>query len=432
MSDPAAATPAVAAVSGARRHPIGARARRLPAIPPLALLAAALPVAAVLARPGLVPAGGEDPVIAGVELRGEVRIPPGTTVLGTPLGGLSAITYDRSDGSYFALSDDRGTRAPARFYRLTIDLGDGRLGAGDIRFTEVITLTNAAGEQFAPGDIDPEGITRTQNDTFFISSEGSAGANPPVAPFVAEFDRQGRQLRSLPVPDAYLPAPGKGVRDNLAFEPLTITSGDGALVVVGTEGAMAQDGPVATVDNGSAARVLAWERPTGQVLSEHVYPVSPIPKASSPANAYADNGLVELLPLARSEAEQGVHFLAMERSFATGVGNTVRLFETDFRRATDVTGWPSLLDPGTGGPRAWVPMPKRQVADVADLGLRPDNIEGMTWGPTLPDGRQVLILVSDDNFNPLQVTQFVALAMRLSDGMSRYYLPLARRDALPR
>ena len=45
-------------------------------------------------------------------------------------------------------------------------------------------------------------------------------------------------------------------------------------------------------------------------------------------------------------------------------------------------------------------MRKRLLADFAHLCLsRLNSTEGMAWGPTF---------VSDDNFNPLQVTQFVA------------------------
>ena len=54
---------------------------------------------------------------------------------------------------------------------------------------------------------------------------------------------------------------------------------------------------------------------------------------------------------------------------------------------------------------------KRLLVDFADLGITPDNVEGMTFGPILPDGRQSLILVSDNNFNPAQTTQFIALAL---------------------
>ena len=54
-------------------------------------------------------------------------------------------------------------------------------------------------------------------------------------------------------------------------------------------------------------------------------------------------------------------------------------------------------------------MRKRLLADFAHLCLsRLNNTEGIAWGPTLHNGYRTLVFVSDDNFNPLQVTQFVA------------------------
>jgi hypothetical protein len=97
----------------------------------------------------------------------------------------------------------------------------------------------------------------------------------------------------------------------------------------------------------------------------------------------------------------------MERSFAVGVGNTVVLFETTTRGATDVSDFEALNQP-------YDPMPKTFLADLEqDLGVVPDNVEGMIFGPALPDGRITLILVSDNNFNPSQTTQFIALAVEL-------------------
>src|SRR5919199_1147453 len=40
----------------------------------------------------------------------------------TPVGGLSAITYDRQRDRFYALSDDRSQYAPARFYTLQLIL----------------------------------------------------------------------------------------------------------------------------------------------------------------------------------------------------------------------------------------------------------------------------------------------------------------------
>nr|CRL76102.1 phytase [Mycolicibacter nonchromogenicus] len=85
----------------------------------------------------------------------------------------------------------------------------------------------------------------------------------------------------------------------------------------------------------------------------------------------------------------------------------MRLFRAEIAGATDVLGMPSLAGASV------TPMTKTLVADLSTTpGLEPlDNIEGLTLGPRLPDGRQSVILVSDDNFSPHEVTQFVAFAM---------------------
>jgi hypothetical protein len=50
------------------------------------------------------------------------------------------------------------------------------------------------------------------------------------------------------------------------------------------------------------------------------------------------------------------------------------------------------------------------LLDLAAFGRPVDNVEGMTLGPKLPDGRSTLVLVSDNNFRSHQVTQLWALA----------------------
>ncbi len=58
-------------------------------------------------------------------------------------------------------------------------------------------------------------------------------------------------------------------------------------------------------------------------------------------------------------------------------------------------------------------MSKRRLLGFADLGLLPDNLEGMALGPPMADGRRPLVVVGDNNFNPAQETQFVLLAVDL-------------------
>jgi len=320
---------------------------------------------------------------------------------GTEVGGLSGIAYDAENSIYYAISDDRNV---VRFYSVAIDLSDGSLDDGDVDFQDVRFISNEDGSAFPPGSIDPEDIDLPRPGFLYISSEGDADADPIIDPFVNRFNLNGRQTHEPPVPGKFIPnkRATKGVRDNLAFESLTATP-NRRLLYTASESALVQDGAIASLTEGSLARVLQYRLPEKEPGAEYVYKVSPIPQAPVPAEEFADNGLVDLQAL-----DDCGSFLAMERSFAVGVGNTVALFETTTRGATDVSNRRQL-------PQAYDAMPKIRVADLEqDLRVVPDNVEGMVFGPVLPDGRLTLILVSDNNFNPTQTTQFIALAVTLS------------------
>lgn len=332
---------------------------------------------------------------------GVVTFPTGTMFADTEVGGLSGIAFDASRDVYYAMSDDRSN---ARFYTVTIDLSDSSLDDGDVAFQDVTFLTGPGGSSIAEGSLDPEDIDLPRPGFLYISSEGDVDASPPIDPFVNRFNLNGKQTHELPIPLKYLPnAQGsKGVRDNLAFESLTSTP-NRRFLYTATENALVQDGPIASLTESSPARVLEYQLPGKQPQAEYVYIVNPIPQAPVPADEFADNGLVDLQALDNCGT-----FLAMERSFAVGVGNTVALFETTTRNATDVSGRRALN-------QSYEPMPKELVADLEqDLGIVPDNVEGMIFGPVLPDGRIALLLVSDNNFNPDQTTQFIVLAVELS------------------
>jgi hypothetical protein len=102
------------------------------------------------------------------------------------------------------------------------------------------------------------------------------------------------------------------------------------------------------------------------------------------------NGPTEILALSESR------FLVLERSFSVGVvGNQVRLYEINISNATNVLNIASL----TSGNHT--PVTKRLVLDFETLKVQLGgiaNLEGMTFGPKLPNGRQSLIVVADDNF----------------------------------
>lgn len=110
----------------------------------------------------------------------------------------------------------------------------------------------------------------------------------------------------------------------------------------------------------------------------------------------------------------------LERGFTNGVGNTVRLYLADPRHATDVSRTENLT--ADSGARL---IGKTLLADIGDcpsLGATAkqpqpnpllDNIEGMAITGRTPDGHLRLLLTSDDNQNPAQITRLYSLTVRL-------------------
>ncbi len=331
-----------------------------------------------------------------LEFLGQQIFPTSTQFQGTTFGGLSSITYDERRGVFYAISDDQ---VNARFYTLRIGV-DG--GAPAVQILAVTTLLDASGQPFAPLSLDPEGLTLTKDDTLVITSEGFA--NRLIDPWVREFALDGRQLRELPLPSAFLPnaAGTRGVRQNLGFESAGVPP-NGRFLFTGTEAALVQDGPPATIGAGSPARILRYNLQQQRLDRQYVYWTDPIAEPPVPANQFAVNGLVELLPL------NNQFLLAMERSFsvgAPGTGNTIKLYDVALPGADDVNGFDSLaLLLGS-----IEPVEKTLLLDLDVLGIPLDNVEGMTFGPDLPDGRRSLILVSDNNFSPAAFTQFLLFA----------------------
>ncbi len=320
---------------------------------------------------------------------GEYRLPTGLMVDGVEIGGLSAVDYDPVSGEYFALSDDRVEFGPARFYRLAIDLSAEGIRSVDIR--ERIEILNPDGEPYGEFGADPEGMRLADGVLVWAHERDENGR-----PYAGIMRLDGRQVRAFDLPDTYFPTEGGGIRTNLGFESLTL-SADKRSVILANENAMEQDGPKASVDAASAARMIVFDLQSGEQIGEHVYMTETVADAPEQADQFNTNGLVELLAL-----DDGT-LLAMERSFSVGKGNVIRLFHVDMTGATDVSGMASLVE------QSVVPVSKTPVLTLrpGDPVDRIDNVEAMTFGPVV-DGKRTLLLVSDNNFNPRgQFTQFL-------------------------
>jgi hypothetical protein len=326
---------------------------------------------------------------------------------GTPVGGLSAIAYDRQKDRLYAVSDDRSLLAPARFYTLRLTLKQTQESGAKIEqitVENVTTLKDATGQPYPPGALDSEGLALSPRDTVFISSEGDVKKG--ISPLIGEFNRKtGQLIEELPIPGRYLPNSNtSGVQQNLAFEALAIAGNnllkdDPFRLFVATESALVQDNPLTKTSEGTPIRLLHYlinSVGSPVIIAEHLY------RLDKAASDTLSQGLTELVAL----DEEG-YFLSLERSLGLS-GFGAKIFEVITGNATDTSQITSLQD----NLEQIEPMKKKLLLDLSTLGVELDNLEGMTLGPRLADGSQTLITVSDDNFRDLQVTQF--LLFRLS------------------
>ncbi|MEG4582734.1 esterase-like activity of phytase family protein [Microcoleus sp. MON1_C5] len=336
-----------------------------------------------------------------IDFIGRAIFPTGSPFQGTEVGGLSSITYDAEKQVYYAISDDRSSKAPARFYTLKINLQSGKLEKEQVTFTGVTTLLDENGKGFPELSLDPEGIVFTGNSVF-VSSEGDVDRQ--INPFIKEFSLDGKLLKTLPIPELFLPDDKgtKGIRNNLAFESLTLTP-DRKYLFTATENALVQDGAVASLETGSPCRILRYDAVSGNPEASFLYITEPLPAGANPVGKLTSNGLVDLLAIDDNR------LLSLERAFSLETGTTIRIFEISLEKGDRIEALESLKSRLS----EVSPAQKRLLLDLETLKIPLDNIEGLTFGPALGDGSRGLILVSDNNFSPLQETQILGFQIKV-------------------
>ena len=327
-----------------------------------------------------------------LRLIGETRLPHKLQFQNTTVGGLSGIDFDPASGALYLISDDGGSQGSPRFYTARLALNADKLG--DIELTGVTFLQGLT----AP---DPEAIRwHAPSQSLLWTSEGNALL--AAQPSLLQSRLDGTLARTFNLPAQFGFGLLSGSRINKTFEGLAITP-DGRTAWLAMEAALRQDGPEPTVQAaGGLCRFTQIDIASGQVLRQIAYVPDAIPKAPSPPSADADNGVVEVLMI------DAHRMLVLERAYMAGLGdrerNSMRLYAIDTRLATDTLSI-TTLKPGNH-----TPANKTLVADFASFPAltRLDNTEGMCWGPTLSNGSRSLLFVSDDNFNPRQITQLLA------------------------
>lgn len=317
----------------------------------------------------------------------------------TVVGGFSGITYNPKQDVYYLISDDRSNLSPARFYTASIKIEDKKIK--NIKLEDVTFLKDKTGELYQNNTIDTEGIAYSPRNSLFISSEGVTNRN--IAPFINEYDLGGNFLSSVRIPDRYIPKAGekKGIENNLGFESLTIKANgfmpdDPFRLFTMTESALVQDVDLKNPLTILRSRFLHYLiNPFGDpvLVGEHLYIID------EPSLGTLYNGVSELLTL----PEEG-YLLSLERTFGIR-GYGAKIFQLVIANASDISNQKSLA----GNIDNITPIKKKLLLDLKQLGIKLDNLEGMTFGARFPDGSRSLIMVSDNNFanNDKQKNQFL-------------------------
>jgi 3-phytase len=342
-------------------------------------------------------------VAAACEILPDAALPPSHP---GRIGGLSGNVFNPITEQWLAVTDDQDL---PRWYPLVLSVEDGRCQARAGPAVPIVD-NDAAATRLE----DLEGIALLPNSDVLLAMEGASDHPGGPSPGVVEVDAQGRRKRALPVPSHYLGGPhsGRGLRDNGAFESLTVTPA-GTTVFTAAEEPLVQDDERPSFARGAVSRLLQYAvQADGSfaIAREYALPLVAIPHPGNLEPVRANSGVVDLLAL------DDRTLLMLERAYTRGADgrgrNDITLSRAVLDGAEDVSRLDSLR--GFRG----VPVRKETLLELGSLtGSLPawlqhlDNFEGMAFGPRLADGRPSLVLVSDDNFNASQHTAFIVLAI---------------------
>jgi hypothetical protein len=323
----------------------------------------------------------------------------------TTVGGLSGIDYNPKKNQYYFISDDRSDKNPARFYTANILINNYKIDS--VIFNNTIFFKNQKGNVYPNSSQDPfhtpdpEALRlNPKTNTFIWSSEGERIVNTQKTilenPSITEISSSGNFIDTFELPSQIKMSVNEyGPRKNSVFEGLTFADDYNSLLV-SVEEPLLQDGPAAgTGDSTGITRIIKFNIPAKKADAEYAYKIDPVAHAPITPGAFKINGISDILSVGKNQ------FLVIERSYSTGyLSCTIKVYMANISSAENIQNISSLK--GKTGVKM---ITKKLLLNMDDLGIYIDNIEGVTFGPTLPDGKRSLLFVADNNFNPLEKTQ---------------------------
>ena len=323
----------------------------------------------------------------------------------TTIGGLSGIDYNKKNNLIYLISDDRSEKNAARFY--TAKLFFTQKGIDSLIFTSVTNLLQLNGKTYPSSKEDrfktpdPESIRyNLKTGRLAWNSEGERILNQKdtvlINPAVSIIKVNGKYKSSFILPNNFkMQSTENGPRRN-NFEGISFADKFKTLYV-NIEEPLYEDAPPADLaDNNSFIRIIKFNTRKKKSIAQYAYKLDPVAFKAIPENAFKINGVSEILSIGHNK------LLVIERSFSTGkIACTIKIFIADLNNATDISLIPLMNNLN------FTAAKKTLLLNMDKLGIYIDNIEGVTFGPQLPNGHKTLLFIADNNFNPLQKSQLL-------------------------
>ncbi len=332
-------------------------------------------------------------------------IPNSTKFQNTTVGGLSSIDYDSLHNQYYIVCDDRGGHNPSRFYTASFTVKNKKIEDFQISGVDTFRYTDGRIYPTAKADpdsaLDPEELRYNPLENQIVwSSEGERNIggqrNYLHHPSINISDTNGYLQYQLPIPPQFtMSASETGPRRNGVFEGLAFANNYKTLFV-STEVPLYQDGEKAGLKKKSYwCRIIQYDLQRKEAIAQYAYPLDAVAQKPSPESGYAVNGISSILAL------DDKRLLVLERSFSTGnISLVVKIYMINLTGAENIQNNRSLLQ----NPVKKL-LSKKLNFDFSSLKKMIDNLEGICFGPRLPNGNRSLLVIADNNFNPLEQTQ---------------------------
>ncbi len=328
----------------------------------------------------------------------------------TPYGGGDAVDNTTSYNCRFQIADINVIQEGAG-WKVSVKLvGTSVLRDEDGRGFVGLSTAIQSGDPTKNLRLDPESIRVAPDGSVYISDE--------YGPNIYHFDRNGKRIGVLAVPEkfkiarlrpteveeieqnAYVAHSGKGGGrvTNKGMEGLAITP-DGSKLIAAMQCPLLQDGG----DKTRYVRFVEFDlRDAAAKPKEFLYVLSGNP--DKPGN-YSHVTISEIVAV-------NDHQLLVDERDGAKINETKHLFLADLNGAQDISGIYSLSDLSEAEMAAVVPVQKGEkpfidVKQIVEprlpgeggfLGGIPDKIEGLAFGPDLPDGRHLLLVTNDNDF----------------------------------